>query len=207
MSNCLLSAAGVGDYLVTCLTISHGVRVISGSPDSARDHRAFYLSKRTAARFTLGLTFASQRDYANFGAWLQHYGHELTKVGSSTGRMRVRVPARNFDRVGVPVSGGSYGDQVGQITYPVTLQFDGGNESRDFANAAPSSFVLATSDAAEGKFFYPAATQLKGFESAEDSLYGLPGGTTKILNLFKNLFGGGDRTHITPSDGNTIMGD
>lgn len=192
--NCLLSAAGYGDYEVICLTLSHGIEVIAGAPDQARDHRAFYISRRTSSRFTVGITFTTYDEYAKFGAWMQGYGKQATTPNTPVGAMRVMVPARNFDRVGVPVRGISFGDTVGSITHPVSLQFDGARESGDFSSPIVSSFENPTTDVESGKFFYPAGTQLSGSGAAADSLYDLPPGTTLIQDGFRKLaaaFGGG----------------
>ncbi len=190
MSNGLLSVAGYGEYRVTVTSISYGVQVVAGAPDEARNHRAFYMSKRTGGRFSLGLVFTSQADYGNFGRWIQGYGMKVSNP-NAIGAMRVTVPVRAFDRVAVPVAGVTFGESVGQITYPMVLQFDGARETGDFKSPAVSKFQQADTGPEESKFFYPAGIQLTGMGAADDILYGVPQGTTAITNLIKNLFGGG----------------
>lgn len=190
MSNGVLSVAGYGEYVVTVTSISYGVQVVSGAADEARNHRAFYMSKRTGGRFSLGLVFTSQRDYAKFGKWIQGYGKLVTEP-NAIGAMRVMVPVRGFDRVAVPVAGVTFGDSVGQITYPMVLQFDGAREAGDFKSPVVSTFEQAQTGIEESKFFYPGGIQLSGLGSPEDILYGAPQGTTAIVNVLRNLFGGG----------------
>lgn len=191
MSNCFLSAGGHGDYEVTVTTISHGISIAAGAPDQARNHRAYYFSRRTSGSFTLGLVFTSQKAYGDFGAWLQAYGSKVSAPGVKVGAMRVSIPSREFERVAVPVSGTTYGEQVGQVSYPMSLRFDGGRDSEDFSSPAISQFVAPIFNQEESAFFYPGGTQLSGAGSKEDALYGLPFGTTKVMNVIKNLFGGG----------------
>lgn len=167
--NCVLTAAGFGSRSVTCETISYGIDIVAGPPDSARNSRTFYVSKVTKNQFALGLTFSKHDDYEGFMRWLEDYGRQAQTPGTPVGAMRATIPARDFDHVGVPTLGMTFGQSVRDVVWRVDLLFNGGRDLNDTSSPA-SSFINAQDP--NSAYFYPAGTQSNSKAlNVEDQLY------------------------------------
>ncbi len=88
--------------------------------------------------------------------------------------MAVMVPSFNFAGLGVPTTGLSHGDMIGELVYPVTIEFVG-LDSLDFTQG--SSFTQAAFHG-QSQYFYPSGVQTGSDSSSPDAiLYDLPAPT------------------------------
>lgn len=170
--NCVLSASGYGTWRAKCLGFAHGLTIVQGAPDETRNARAFYFSRRAEDRFGLTLVFSSWGDYRAFGDWIRGYGIQASTPGTPVGSMRVMVPSRGFDKVGVPSRGTVFSAEVGTIAYRMVLTFVGARETADSAPPSVSKFMASTDP--DSIYFYPAGKQLKAGEAVENNLYNAP---------------------------------
>lgn len=170
--NCTLAVTSYGARSVKCDGIGYGMDVVAGAPDSARNYRAFYISKVATNRFYLNLVFVKFADYDAFVRWVEEYGKQASTPGTPVGAMRVTIPARRFDRVGVPVTGITFGDLVRKTSYRLTVIFDGARDLGDTTVPKPSTFSLPANDKTDAPYFYPAGVQSSAaVSSVEDQLY------------------------------------
>jgi hypothetical protein len=92
--------------------------------------------------------------------------------------MRVTVPSRGFDKMGVPSSGVTFGDNRTTTVHRMTLTFVGtadpigsfgtGNIK---APTAISQFSIPDDPTHTLPYFYPGGTQLSGVDMGDDLLY------------------------------------
>ena len=159
-TNGLLSATGWGQHRVTVTQVAHGVSIITNQ-DDARSMRSLYLLRRSVAPFTVWVHSASYAESVELAEWLRGYATRAASPGSGVGAMRVQVPSRDFDQLGVPDGEIAYGDRVGAYTYPATLTFQGVADTRERGNPVVATYQAAA-DKTVSQYFYPAGTQLSG---------------------------------------------
>ena len=172
--NMVLNAMGYGTTTVHCVEVNHGINIIADEA-TARMHRALYVTKRTSGSFTISCVFSSWALWSAFSAWLQEYGRRRSHPDTVVREMRVYMPARKFDKYGVPVARSAaipFGDKLGTVVYRTNLEFVGTRDVLDDASPAISRFVGPTGDKA-APYFYPGGTQLGAGEKGEDWLYNL----------------------------------
>lgn len=173
--NGTLEAPGYGTQQIRVLSIGHGVSIVSTEAQAKNKH-AIYMTKRTSGSF--GLTLQVKRDeVTDLADWLIGYGRLLSDPADPVGPMKVSVPSRNFSKVAIPAAseyGGAipYGDRVGVLTFRMELSFIGARDPLEYTSELLSSFQKTINDPINTTFFYPAATQLSGVQTAEEVLYG-----------------------------------
>ncbi len=192
ITNTLLSARAYGEYRVCVVGLKHGVHIINGGIDQTRNGRTIYFQKVSTGSFILFLSFNSHEFYQDFCRWLQDYGRLASTPNTPVGTMRAIIPSMGFDKVGVPTTGISFGNQVGNLTFPMVLDFSGAREALDFSSPSISKFVGPAEDTTQGQFFYPAGTQLTAGQTVEDALYGdAPKITLGTINIGIGATGSG----------------
>ena len=91
--------------------------------------------------------------------------------------MGVTIPSMNFSALGIPSVGISHGDMVGELTYPMTIQFVGTSDT----NLAQGSSYTQAQYNGEAQYFYPSGVQNGSDTSSTDSiLYDLPSPITSV---------------------------
>lgn len=190
--NCTLSysdGTAVRGYRVRCSELSHGFEMIADESQSRTD-RAFYPHKTAPTQFSIVVDLIGQRERQSLNAYLMGYVNYILDPGLKariTPQMTVRVPSRNFKRVGVPVSGFEFGTVLGEMLFRPRLVFETSGEPLDWDERITISrahTALAASRTPETEFFYPTGTQLKGGESPEargfQSIQGAVNGTEPL---------------------------
>lgn len=170
--NALLASANYGGFVCRVTGISHGMK-ITGEQQDARASQTFLTSRVVEDNFILSIVFTSYAGYAAFGDWMRGYIEKQSGVDSTAKPMRVIVPARNFDRIGVPTSPIPFGDDIAVITHQVKVTFVATIDPNptNFAK-----FFPAPNDTIFAPYFYPAGTQLAGNSApGVDFFYDNPG--------------------------------
>jgi hypothetical protein len=154
-------------FRVRADVLGHGMTMVADS-SSARNARAYYPHRATPSRFYLRVLLKGYSERKAFADWMQGYADFVMNPGLAAGDsfpdMRVLLPARNFDREGVPLSGFEWGDTIGAIVWTPVITFECTREPQSIDkqadNWAPSKFVNANDP--DMKYFWPMGTQLGG---------------------------------------------
>lgn len=175
-ANCRFDTASDTKW-VRCITLQYGLDIVS-SEDQGRLGRTFYPNHTDTHSFSVECIFTTYEEMQSVASWLQNYMQQV--LNNTASSIRVRVPARNFDRQGVLAGGVTFGDKAAVVTYGMVLTFVGAIDAV-INSSAPvlSKFVGAGTDYTEyGQFFYPAGVQLSGKESAPQFYDDVPTGAT-----------------------------
>jgi hypothetical protein len=177
--NCTLSypLGGANQvFRVRVDSLGHGLTMVADE-SMARNSRAYYPHRLAPARFYLRVLLKGHPERQSFANWMQRYADYVMNPGLPAGSgfpdMRVLVPARNFDREGVPLTGFEWGDTIGGMLWTPTITFETTREPQDTESWSASSFVHAQDP--DMRYFWPMGTQL-GNNSVPSGSY------TKIIN-------------------------
>ncbi|MFF7198187.1 hypothetical protein ACFZAM_31325 [Streptomyces sp. NPDC008079] len=144
-------------------TVGHGL-VMVAAESTGRNRRAYYPHRVAPAQFYLRMLLNGFAERKAFSDWMQAYADYVMDPGLPGGQkfpdMRVLVPARKFDREGVPLTGFDWGDTVGAMLWTPTVTFETTREPQDTESWATSHFVAASDPSL--KYFWPSGTQLGG---------------------------------------------
>lgn len=170
--------------------VGHGMTMVSET-SSARNARAYYPHKVTPSRFYLRVILKGYAERKAFADWMQRYADYVMNPGLPAGEkfpdMLVMLPARNFHREGVPLTGFEWGDTVGAMIWTPTITFECTGEPQDVnVKVEPSRFVAAQDP--DMKYFWPMGTQLGG--------NAVPSGNYQ--NIIDGSDGGSDRGQDAP---------
>ncbi|MFI0967063.1 hypothetical protein ACH4S8_37615 [Streptomyces sp. NPDC021080] len=164
--NCVLFypvGKNVRSFTVRVDAIGHGLTMIADE-SSARNARAYYPHRVAPSRFYIRVLLKGFGERKAFSDWLQGYADHVMNPGLAVGKkfpdMRVLVPARNFDRNGVPLTGFEWGDVIGGMLWTPTIVFETTGEPQDTDSWTTSKFVAAQDP--DLKYFWPMGTQLGG---------------------------------------------
>lgn len=150
-------------FRVRADVLGHGMTMVSDS-SSARNARAYYPHRPTPSRFYIRVLLRGYNERKAFADWMQGYANYVMNPGLAAGDkfpdMRVLLPARGFDREGVPLSGFEWGDSVGTIVWSPVITFECTREPQDPDSIASSRFENASDP--DMKYFWPMGTQLGG---------------------------------------------
>lgn len=154
--NALLASANYGAFVCRVTAVSHGIKII-GQEQDARSSQTFLTSRVVEDNFILSIVFATYAGYAAFGNWMQGYIQKQAGADSTGMPMRVIVPSRNFDRIGIPTSPIPFGDDITLVTHKLRVSF--------VATIDPnptnfSKYFGAPNDTIFAPYFYPGGTQL-----------------------------------------------
>ncbi|MFE6000307.1 hypothetical protein ACFQ6C_26160 [Streptomyces sp. NPDC056454] len=144
-------------------SVGHGLTMVADE-SMARNSRAYYPHRLAPSRFYLRVLLKGYAERRAFADWMQRYADYVMNPGLPGGAkfpdMRVLLPARNFDREGVPLTGFEWGDAIGAIVWTPTVVFETTREPQDTERWSASSFEHA--DDPDMKYFWPMGTQLGG---------------------------------------------
>lgn len=177
-TNATLSVANYGSLAVRIRTISFGIDIISSTTHS-RMFRTLYTRAITDEAFGIEVVCTTHAEYQRLGTFLLNYGRRAAQ--GSLGMMRVRYPARKFDRLGIP-NGSTFGRAVPDVTWPMTIAFVGANNlvstgTRDvtvLSNIIGAEYLNAIHKDPSAAYYYPSGSQLSGAGSGADLLYNDP---------------------------------
>lgn len=177
-TNATLSAANYGSIKVRIRTISFGLDIATSSTHS-RMFRTLYTRAITSEAFGIGVVCTTHDEYQRLGTFLLNYGRKAAQNG--VGMMRVRYPARGFDRMGVP-NGSTFGEAVGDTTWPLAIAFVGASDlvslgTRDvtvLSNVIGAEYLGAIHKDPSAAYYYPSGSQLSGAGAGADVLYDTP---------------------------------
>ncbi|MET7363278.1 hypothetical protein ABZS76_33240 [Streptomyces sp. NPDC005562] len=164
--NCTLSYPRGGANQVMRVrvdSLGHGLSMIADE-SMARNARAYYPHRLAPARFYLRVLLNGYGERKAFADWMQRYADYVMNPGLPAGTkfpdMRVLLPARGFDREGVPLSGFEWGDTIGGMVWTPTITFETTREPQDTELWTTS--VFADANDPDMKYFWPMGTQLGG---------------------------------------------
>lgn len=144
-------------------TVGHGVAMVADE-SSGRNRRAYYPHRVAPAQFYVRVLLMGFAERQSFSNWMQTYADYVMNPGLPAGKkfpdMRVLIPARNFDREGVPLTGFDMGDTIGGILWTPTVTFETTREPQDTESWTTSRFVAAKDSSL--RYFWPSGTQLGG---------------------------------------------
>jgi hypothetical protein len=150
-------------FRVRADVVGHGMTMVADT-SSARNSRAYYPHRATPSRFYIRVLLKGYSERKTFADWMQGYADYVMNPGLPAGAkfpdMRVLLPARNFDREGVPLSGFEWGNTAGAIIWTPTITFECTREPQDTEKWTTSSFVNASDP--DMRYFWPMGTQLGG---------------------------------------------
>lgn len=168
---------GVRFFDVRCNGITYGMKMLYAE-DAAKTRKAFYPRMLAADTFSLSLVFLANQqtekgninEHKVFSTWMAEYAqYMLSFTGRRLPTMEVKInygKNKNFNRRGLPLTGYSWEDRVGVITYPSVVTFQtqldpivrsaitGADES------SLSAYVEATATDDALRYFNPAGEQL-----------------------------------------------
>lgn len=166
--NCTLTYPRKGvNHTLRCRVdmVGHGL-VMVADESSGRNRRAYYPHRVAPAQFYIRALLNGWSERKAFSDWIQTYADFVMDPGLPAGSkfpdMRVLIPARKFDREGVPLTGFDWGDTIGGMLWTPTITFETTREPQDANAVATSKFVAATDKDASLKYFWPSGTQLGG---------------------------------------------
>lgn len=119
----------------------------------ARQYRAFYPHQLSLGHFFIQPELIHYPEYSSFMFWFRSYVFYALKRGASP--VTVQVPARNFMRTGVPVSGGGGGDHIGSNVFSPIIVFQTISDPLDPNLAKDAATFEYDSNDVNEKFFYP----------------------------------------------------
>lgn len=194
-ANGILSYAGGGAGAATSADVR--VRKIEHSWESiyteshGRIHRAMYPHQRAPSRFAVTLElkgYAEQKPFMDFMfAYIQSF------VGDFNNGMFVSVPARNFQRWGIPVEGVFQGDWVGSMVFAPTIVFETLHDPQDptiLTGADPNvSQVGSPGSGEQAQFFYPFSAGSISPNTQASSLYDFSNGTNFGASVASGISG------------------
>ncbi|MGW9067899.1 hypothetical protein ACWGQT_00405 [Streptomyces yangpuensis] len=164
--NCTLSYPLKGAtqvFRVRVDALGHSITMVADE-SMARNSRAYYPHRLAPSRFYLRVLLNGYGERKAFTDWMQRYADHVMDPGLPGGAafpdMRVLLPARNFDREGVPLTGFEWGDAVGAMLWTPTIVFEVTREPQDTESWDTSRFQNAADP--DMKYFWPAGTQLGG---------------------------------------------
>ena len=159
VSNCRLSASGYGERYINVTRIMHGVK-FTGTEDGGRNGRVWYPQRQTSGSFGLAVIFSDHRAYEKFVAWVVEYIQHVSNPDGVAVAMRAQVPARKFDKLGVPSDGLTFARSYDEVTHELSLSFVGVADPVSLNGKNVSKFAKPSVGYDESKYFYPSGTQL-----------------------------------------------
>lgn len=168
--NCLLIAPGYGARTIHVESLDHGMKIPALGESSARAYRTFFGQKVTTGSFTIGCWFTRHDEYEDFATWLQGYGERRSRAFDPTSPMAVIIPTRGFFKLGVPVDGITFGDNIRTVVHRMSISFKGTADPVDYKSSILSRyFAPQNTEDPESKYQFPAgATDLTTSEYAEE---------------------------------------
>ena len=104
-------------------------KTVASSESEARRMKAFYSKRATSGLWFVEAIFTTYEEYMDFQSWLLLYYNRISDPRlAPLNPMTVKVPKRNFEKVGYPVAELNFGDYVDRVTYPITLNFVSASE-------------------------------------------------------------------------------
>lgn len=185
--NCTLSyvdGRSAKAYQVRCRRIMHGFEMVADESQGRR-HKAYYPHKTAPTEFAIVIELKGRSELNSFNAYLMRYANYILDPAiTEVPQMTVKVPSRNFRRIGIPMKGFMFGSQVGEMLWRPTVVFQTSGEPIDWDQTFKISGVAAKAAAKKSpatEFFYPTGTQLSGDQAAsgaalniDTSAFGLP---------------------------------
>lgn len=147
--NCLISIPSYGKTYVMVESIVHGLNIFTFGPENSqesRTRRQFFTSRRTSGSFTLDLIFTSHNSREQFLSWLEGYARWAANPSTNSTSVRVVVPSRGFDKLGVLGGSMDYGDEVGKVLYKTRIGFIGGKDPLDLETLEGVSTFIGFQD-------------------------------------------------------------
>ncbi len=173
--NCTLSYLAGGQrraYRVRAKLLTHGMKVIYDE-SQARVRKAFYPHRLSSAQFMVGIDLIGQQEHTSFTNWLASYADYVLDPNLRFGEfpaMAVAIPARNFLRKGVPITGYEWNDNVGKMVWSPSLVFEtAGEPGEDEPRLSRVGGIAMYGN--ESRYFYPTGTQLSGDDTPPDGTY------------------------------------
>lgn len=165
-TNCTLSAPGYGSYNLLVTALGYGKNIVASEAEGRRT-KTFYTQVATSGQWFVEVLFLTHAEMGNFGLWLINYYNKIIDLASTSALlpMTVSVTSRNFHKVGYPVSTIDFGDEVGKVTYPLTLNFVSASDP-EVDPAVASRFVAPLRESATGVAMYPGGLQEPGYTAA-----------------------------------------
>lgn len=166
--------------------IAYGISGVYTTTESRYDRTA-YFNAVVQDNFIVTLQFVSWQEYVNAASFFFAYMTAQTNA-YSTGDvqpMGVIVPDRNFFGVGMPQSGITFGDQVGELVYAMDIPFIGTTNNVGITDKTQNETVPASQDwdGNDGSHnFYPWGTQSTAALSPPNA------GTSADAALFDTTF-------------------
>lgn len=170
--NCTLTAYGMDtygqptDWPLRALQVSYGLNII-GQEDQAGAVKTFYARQVQEDQFAVVVVFVNAKERRDFFTWYQAYAQYATSPGP-VGPMRVQVPSRGFDFLGTLTDGVQEQTTVPDVTWRMTLQFQGAQPTVSLSDAYLSDAVVPgpggssvpiyqppANDPLVGLYFYP----------------------------------------------------
>lgn len=169
--NCTIAVQTYGERRVVVTRLAFGMELITSSnEDQSRAAKQFHTAKVAYGSFHIGITFTSWEARESFNQWVETYIRRLTNPGRQyLYPMKVTIPARNFERIGIPSGAIRYGDEVARATYPVTMSFHAAIDPQkaNFSELT-ATFKAPEADDPALAYLYPAGEQLSGLQKGSD---------------------------------------
>jgi hypothetical protein len=164
VKNGTLIADGIGNYPIQVLQISYGLNIIA-QEDQAATFKILYTRQVQTDTFALQVVFDSISERLAFRQWAVNYAAQAISP-SSVGAIRVTVPQRKFDMIGVLTQGVMETTTPEDVLWPMTLQFNASqiNSISSFINDNDYNvgnitgiYTPPSNDATkvDGDFYYP----------------------------------------------------
>lgn len=197
-------------FTVRTEQISHGSQLVSEEAQ-ARTRRAYYPHQVTAIPFSLTVVINGYRERVQFSNFLNDYLSRAMDPSLGVAdfpTMFVLVPARNFIRWGVPLSGIEWGDHIGSMVWKPQVVFQThvdqslGQSTTDYRWISYFSMpVQSASKSPQIKYFYPAGIQLSGNQAPDAGSFDKVVSIQDIQNIINGGTSGGSDSGVDPVTG------
>lgn len=155
-----------------------------------QNYRTVYFSDQMDDNFAVGLGFNGWKEYNDAAEWFSAYSNFVVNpLNTTINPMAVIIPYLNFQGVGIPTTGITWGDSMVELLYILNISFEGTYD----ALVPPNNETQAPFHG-QSQYFYPDGTQQgQTAQTTEIELYNVSGAITPT-----NL-GGQISTPVKPS--------
>lgn len=142
----------MGAAVFKVVNLSYGISAQYKTSESAQSRVAYFYNSNND-NFVVTIQFTSWLDYANGYNFFYSYMNNVGNAENSVDPMAVVVnlPGFTFNQTGIPESGVSYGNQVGELVFTMIIPFVGTAN----VQTASSNIINPTQDFTISSNFYP----------------------------------------------------
>lgn len=142
-----------------------------------QNSRTVYFSDQMDDNFAVGLGFNGWEEYNNAALWFTNYASFVLNQ-ATVNPMAVIIPMLNFNGIGIPTTGVTFGDSMVELLYVLNITFEG-----TYVPLVPPNNQTAAPFHGQSQYFYPDGLQQGATaQTTEIELYNVSGAITPLKN-------------------------